>query len=620
MAKEPQTTSANLDQALAELAQLREFAGPPREFWPRFLAALHQLTLADNWVVLARKPGAAWRRMLNWPAQSEPSAMLTAFLTRVEEFANHPGAANGQVISLEEKTGRVAGNFVLVSGLELPQPAEECVLVGLVSEISEAQAREALVRLRLAAATPGYYQTGLGARQAKADVEKFASVLDLTVTFNAEKRFFATALSFCNGLATRFNCDRVSIGWLKGGYIRLQAISRTEKFDPEMAAARELETAMEEAFDQDEEIVWPAPEGATVITRDHERFTKEQKAGHVCSLPLRAEGEPVAVVTCERNAAPFTPTELQQMRLACDLAAPRLAELQESDKWFGARWTAQAKKQCARLVGPEHTWAKAVAALCVVLLALLFLLHVPYRVEGNFVLRSDELAYVTAPFDGFIDQVLARPGDALKAGAPLLKLKTAELQLEESFAEADLNRYVREAEKARAAKSLAEMRIAEAVADQAKARLELSRYRLDQAVIKSPFPGVVIEGDQRERIGAPVKSADVLFKVARLDTLYVEAEVNERDVHEILGKTKGEIAFLSRPREKFPVRIVTVEPAAVPKNEANVFLVRCAIDGGAQTWWRPGMSGVCKFKVENRSLFWILTHRTVDFLRLKLWW
>jgi hypothetical protein len=114
--------------------------------------------------------------------------------------------------------------------------------------------------------------------------------------------------------------------------------------------------------------------------------------------------------------------------------------------------------------------------------------------------------------------------------------------------------------------------------------------------------------------------ADVLFKVARLDTLYVEAEVNERDVHEILGKSSGEIAFLSRPRQKFPVRIVTIEPAAVPKNEANVFLVRCAIDGGAQTWWRPGMSGVAKFKVENRTLFWILTHRTVDFLRLKLWW
>ena len=102
--------------------------------------------------------------------------------------------------------------------------------------------------------------------------------------------------------------------------------------------------------------------------------------------------------------------------------------------------------------------------------------------------------------------------------------------------------------------------------------------------------------------------------------MYPEAEVNERDVHEILGRSTGQIAFVSRPRQRFPIRITTIEQAALPKNEANVFLVRCAVDGKAQPWWRPGMSGICKFNVENRSLIWILTHRTVDFLRLKLWW
>ena len=35
---------------------------------------------------------------------------------------------------------------------------------------------------------------------------------------------------------------------------------------------------------------------------------------------------------------------------------------------------------------------------------------------------------------------------------------------------------------------------------------------------------------------------------------------------------------------------------------------------------RPGMSGLCKLNVEKRTLLWILTHRTVDFLRLWLWW
>ena len=50
-------------------------------------------------------------------------------------------------------------------------------------------------------------------------------------------------------------------------------------------------------------------------------------------------------------------------------------------------------------------------------------------------------------------------------------------------------------------------------------------HRLDQANIVSPFDGVVVEGDLRERLGAHVKQGDALSKIARIDTLYVEAEV-----------------------------------------------------------------------------------------------
>src|SRR5688572_31830023 len=99
-------------------------------------------------------------------------------------------------------------------------------------------------------------------RQATADVNKLAVAHELMVSVNAEKRFLATALAFCNGLSTTFRCQRVSLGWFEGGYIRLRAISRTEKFDPKMQAVRALEAAMDEALDQDEEVVWPAREGS----------------------------------------------------------------------------------------------------------------------------------------------------------------------------------------------------------------------------------------------------------------------------------------------------------------------------------------------------------------------
>ena len=616
MPEEPSPTLSAKPRWWSELTQLRQFTGPAQEFWPRYLACLAELVVAERLVLLVKgsAPQPGWRRLLEWPAQAKPSHTATGFLTRLEEVATH-SARDGRFLAPAS-----GGYYTIAARVNLSRSGDECVIAGLLPEATEESAEDALVRLELAAETPELYQSNTGVRLAKADVEKLASALDLATLVNQETRFLAAALAFCNALADRFHCDRVSLGWLEGGYLRLRAQSRTEKFDRQMVAAQQLESAMEEAFDQDDEVIWPPPEGASVVVRDHERFARDQSVLHLCSLPLRQGEEPVAAITCERQAGPFTALELQQLRLACDMVSRRLADLQGQDRWFGARWATTARQGLAKVVGPDHTWAKVVTLVVAAAIGALVFVKVDYRVEGSFQMRSDEVAYLTAPFEGYIDQVFGRPGDTVEAGGKLLSLKTAELELEESAALADLSRFQREAEKDRAAHSLAEMRIAEAMADQAKARLEMVRHRINQATIKAPFQGVVVEGDLRERIGAPVKQGDVLFRVARIDTLFVEAEINERDIHEVLGRTHGEIAFLSQPRHKFPVRIATVEQAAVPKEQANVFLVRCAVDGGVQPWWRPGMSGVCKFSVEKRTLLWILTHRTVDFLRLKLWW
>jgi hypothetical protein len=101
--------------------------------------------------------------------------------------------------------------------------------------------------------------------------------------------------------------------------------------------------------------------------------------------------------------------------------------------------------------------------------------------------------------------------------------------------------------------------------------------------------------------------------------LYAEADISETDIQHILGSTQGEIAFVSQSRVKYPVTIQAIEPAAVTKKEGNVFLVRLQPQNPAD-WWRPGMTGLCKVVAERESLFWIVTHRTVDFLRMKLWW
>jgi multidrug resistance efflux pump len=621
MTTDSTTPDETLRRSLKELSELRQFRGMPREFWASYQMYLAELTGAHRVVLLLRDKTDAtkWRKIGEWSSNTGPSRFVVPFVTQLDSYAERCVQA-GEFFSPVERSVGPKNALALGVRLKLQNPDDACVAIVLLLEADETLAREGLVRMQLAADVPRAYQSAHAAQNAKADVEKFASALDLMVAVNAETRFLAAALAFCNGLATRFNCDRVSLGWLEGGYIRLRAMSRTEKFDRQMQAAQQLEKAMEESVDQDDEVVWPAADGSTVITRDHEAFSREQRVENLCSLPLRVEEKVVAALTCERQQGAFTANELQQLRLCCDQAARRLADLKKHDRWFGARAATATREKLAKVLGPEHTWAKMLTILIVAALAVLFFVPVNYRVEGNFIVRSDDVSFLTAPFDGYISDVFVRAGDVVQKDGRLVALDTNELLLDESAALADMNRYFREAEKARAAGALADMRIAHALADQAKARLDLIRYRLERAIIRVPFDGVVVEGDLRDRLKAPVKQGDALLKVAKLQTLYVEAEIDERDVHEILNRKAGEIAFVTQPKLKYPVKIARIEPAAMPKKDGNFFLVRCEFDGGPQPWWRPGMSGVCKLSVEKRTLFWIISHRTVDFLRLKFWW
>ncbi|HAM70281.1 MAG TPA: hypothetical protein DCM86_01385, partial [Verrucomicrobiales bacterium] len=594
----------------------------------RFLQGLGALVDARKVILLLRDPKSPgdWRPVGDWSGgNASPRPIATLAAQTATLAARCADESPSLCLPLDGKPAPAQPlHYVLAVRLRLLKAEETCVAILLTPEVTEREALEALARVELVIDVPESYQQSSAARIARSDVEKVTTVVDLLSEVHRETRSLAASLALCNAVATRLECERVSLGWLEEGYVRLQAISRTEHIDRKMAAAQQLEAAMEECLDQDEEILCPpdpdrAPTAGSV-TRDHALFLEAQRSGHLISLPLRHDGKPVAVLLCERASKPFAPSEAQLLRLTCDQAIHRLRDLKRSDLWFGARLRQWARDQAGRVVGPEHTWAKVLGALGAILLLALIFVRVPYRVSGNFILRSDALTYVTAPFDGFLRTVQVRPGDILPAGAPLLSLDTVELELEASSATADLARYQREAEKARAAKNLADMRISQALADQARAHLDQVQHRLSQATLKAPFAGVVVEGDLRERLGAPLKQGEALMKVARIDTSYVEAEVPERDIHEITEQQRGQIAFLSQPARSFPIRILRIEPAAVTRNAGNVFLVRCGLDTAVEPWWRPGMVGVCRLEAGNRSLLWILTHRTIDFLRLKLWW
>ncbi len=593
-------TSSPTEGAAAAIAGLRVFEGSPRDFWPAYLEALIALAGARAGVVLIPSE-QDWRPIFQSPRNSrvlpegtEPAALCEAALTR----GTHATALDGETI--------------LAVRLETAeQPA-----VALLAARSDA----ALESLALAADTPASYARSQSLARSQREVTRFASALDFSLRITAQDRWMAAAMLFCNELVERFACDRVTLGWLEGSYVRMQAISHSEKFERKMEVVQRMEASMEECLEQDDEIVWPAPSDSPRITRDHEAFARAESPGHLLSLPFREKEEPRGVVLLERKARAFTEAEVETLRLVCDQTATRLADLKKRDRWFGARWAASGCERAAKLVGVEHTGWKLLGLLVAILLGVLIFGRGEHRVKAPFILKSQALAQLPAPFEGYIESVHYRIGDQVVKGQPLLALDTRELRLQEAAAIAERSRHLGEAQQAESAGALAQMRIARAEGDRAEAQLALALHRLGQAEVRAPFDGFVVEGDLRERIASPVKQGEVLIKVAQLDHMYAEMKVPEREIVNLREGSGGTLAFASRPKDKFPLIVERIEPVAETTEEGNVFIVRCALPAEAAVWWRPGMSGIARIDAGRRSLLWIYTHRTADFIRLKLWW
>lgn len=595
--------TAGVLHASTDLAALRRFNGAPPEFWRRYLAALGVLTEVSELHLFSPDATGRWRRLVGWTKEGSlpplPSERVLASLTT-------------PVTSVQILDGGFA-HVPLITG-------DETQRVALIFRFAEAASESRLTPAIVAADVPRDYLERRRSTQQTRDVSLFAATLDLLLLLNEQTKFPAAAMLVCNELAARHACERVSLGWIRDHQAELIALSHAEKFDRRTEAVRALELAMEECADQNEEIVFPPETDPRQVKRDHATFVATQSPGHVASIPLRADGAVCAVLLCERRALPFSADDVAALRVTADQISRRLADLRASSGGIVRQSLARTRARLARWAGPTHTWWKVAGVLAAAGLLFGLFGRLPYRVTAPSLLRSDHVAYITAPFDAFLYATTTEPGDVVNAGQTLFSLDTRDLLLEESAARANLVRHEREAERARAADALGEMRIAEALAEQARAQLEQTRWRLSRAEAKAPFAGSVIEGDLKRRLGAPVRAGDVLLQVARLDTLFFDVQVAERDINQVTVGARVRVAFASQPDTRFAAIVERIEPAARSTPQGAIFVVRCRVTDERALWWRPGMGGVAKIDAGWRMPLWIVTHRTVEWLRMRFWW
>ena len=588
---------------------LSRFDGDPAQFWPKLNLYAKKIFLAEASCVLLEhktQQGAQDVRIL---AQDHP---------RTSHRISQAGVWQSLDLADPEDWSEPSPGLTLVGLPTLDGPRLWLVLLESSCLDPDSATREARLLV-----------TGFFARRqesrSKGQVLNLAEVLDLGLELGQSNRFNAAAIKLCHRVAGATGAARVCLGWrdIPEADFQLLATSHGGRIQVETQEAEAICRLMDEAADQNNEVAYPAISGSDAIAREHKLFSQDHQKENVLSIPMREPGtaKVYGVLTLERTAEEgnWQEQELDRLRLAADLVTPRMKDLYLASGWWGKRAWRGVKTKAAGLIGPENTGWKLLAVSVVAIIIALALIPIEHKVRSSFLLRADTASIATAPFSGYIESVSYSLGDLVKENQTLLTLDRKELLLDEANGQASRDMHEREARSMEAQGKLAEALMADAQRRQDDARLAILSHRLGKTEIRSPFNGVVVEGDLRERLNSPVQLGEPLVKVVQLDKLYAQLQIDERDIGYVKSDMEGEIAFASRPSEKFAVKVEHFEPVAEVRPEGTMFLVRVRVDAKAQEWWRPGMSGLCKVTVNERSLLWVLTHRTWETLRLWLW-
>jgi RND family efflux transporter MFP subunit len=450
--------------------------------------------------------------------------------------------------------------------------------------------------------------------------ERIQLALDLVSSTLGRERFYGGAMAFVTALATKLQCSRVSIGFVRHGRTHVFAMSHSAEFKQHTNLIRSISEAMDEAVDQRETIVYPeGSSGSVVVSRAHAELARQHEAGALCSIPLEALGAPIGALMLERPIdQPFDNKAIELCQSVAALAGPILDTHRRDDRWLITKAGDSLKSYFVSLFGPRHVALKLVSAAVIGLALFCFLVNGDYRVSAKTVLEPIVQRAAAAPFNGYIREAPVRAGDLVQTGQILCTLDDRELKLERLKSLSKLEEHQKEYHKAMAEREAAKVEILTAQMHQVQAEIALLDDQLAHTKVLAPFDGIVVTGDLSQQLGAPIEKGRVLYEVAPLDSYRLVIEVDERDIADVRVGQHGSLMLSAFPSEIIGVTVEKITPVSTAKEGRNFFRIEAQFDQPHDRL-RPGMEGAGKIEIDRRSLIWIWTHQIVDWIRLAAW-
>ncbi|MGH7719134.1 MAG: efflux RND transporter periplasmic adaptor subunit, partial [Gemmatimonadaceae bacterium] len=244
--------------------------------------------------------------------------------------------------------------------------------------------------------------------------------------------------------------------------------------------------------------------------------------------------------------------------------------------------------------------------------------------EATGVVEPINVVEVKSKASGQIVRMPVETGSQVEPGELLVQVDTRDVrnQYEQALADvraAEANVTVADAQKRRSddlfgqriitaqEHEAAALSHAQAQASLVRARtnLDLAQQRLEDATVRAPVAGTVIE--KTVSLGQVITSATgafgggtTLLKMADLDQVRVRAMVNETDIGNVQAGQQATVTVDAYPDRPFRGAVEKIEPQAVVQQSVTMFPVLISVSN-RERLLMPGMNGEVSILVERRD-------------------
>lgn len=597
-------------------------SGPHNAHWTAFASAQTAADFCRSWLSLQCLQVSEARAALLLLEQGGCTFVPAAIWPSDQSDVTYLAPAAQQCLS--ERQGKVLreqpGALVIVA---YPVDLEGQVQGAVVLDVAERSDEALQAVLRQLHWGIGWIQTLFLRRRNLDDaqtLQRARAALDVLAVAAEHERLETLAMAVVNDLASRFSCDRVSLGVDRGGRARLLTMSHSAFFEKKSQFVTALENAMDEALDQRRSIAFPTFDESETkngigIAIAHRDFAATRA---VCSVVLASRGIGVGVLTFERNAStPFSADDVNAFEAVSTLLGPLLSSKIELHRWFAGRIADELRDTWRHIKDPRRPGFRVVLVVGMVLLLGVFLLDGDYRVSAKAVVEGEVQRAAVAPFDGFLREAPVRAGFLVKQGQVLATIDDRDLLVERQRWLSERGQHEGRYRDALAKHERANANVSLAQVQEAESQLALVEEKLLRANIVAPFDGVVISGDLSQLLGSPLEQGKVLFEIAPLDAWRVILKVEDRDIRDVRVGQSGRLVLTGLAGEALDFEVRNISMAEADDGK-NVFRVEAQL-ARSDLKLRPGMEGVGKINAGQQSHAWIWTHRLADWLRMQAW-